>query len=63
MQGTVADVYRGGTDESTFGPHFEMRGNTIDTVVQGKRNKSKASVNLLGVQDVDIIGNSFRNDL
>lgn len=59
VEGTVADVYRGGTDESTFGPHFELSGSSLQSVGSGKRNKSRASVRLLGVQQIDIRNNSF----
>ena len=61
IEGTVADIYRGGTDESTFGPHFEFRGSTVDTVGHGKRNKSAASIALHGVQATDITDNHFVN--
>ena len=59
IEGAVADIYRGGTDESTFGPHFELRGSSLDSVGQGSRNKSAASVRLLGVQATDIFDNVF----
>ena len=61
IEGTVADIYRGGTDESTFGPHFEFRGSTVDTVGHGKRNKSAAAIALHGVQATDITDNHFVN--
>jgi poly(beta-D-mannuronate) lyase len=57
--GAVADIYRGGTDESTFGPHFTLRASTIEYVGKNKRNKSKASVRLHGVQATDIHDNVF----
>ncbi|HSG98204.1 MAG TPA: polysaccharide lyase 6 family protein [Woeseiaceae bacterium] len=57
--GAVADIYRGGTDESTFGPHFTLRASTIDDVGNNKRNKSEASIRLHGVQATDIHGNVF----
>jgi len=59
VQGALAKVYRGGTDESTFGPHLYMRGNTLFDVGNGKRNKHAAAIHLLGVQDADIINNTF----
>ena len=61
VQGTIADIYRGGTDESTFGPHFELSGTTIRSVGLGSRNKSGASLRLHGVQDTAISGNVFIN--
>ena len=59
IEGTVADIYRGGTDESTFGPHFELRGSTLESVGHGKRNKSAASIALDGVQATNIHDNVF----
>ncbi len=59
IEGSVANIYRGGTDESTFGPHFELRGSILQSVGKGKRNKSGASVALLGVQATRIHGNQF----
>ncbi|MGB5628913.1 MAG: polysaccharide lyase 6 family protein [Woeseiaceae bacterium] len=61
IEGTVADIYRGGTDESTFGPHFELRGSTLESIGHGKRNKSAASVALHGVQVTNIYDNLFVN--
>jgi len=61
IEGTVADVYRGGTDESTFGPHFELSGSSLQSVGKGKRNKTHASVSLHGVQAVSIHDNVFNN--
>jgi poly(beta-D-mannuronate) lyase len=61
IEGTVADIYRGGTDESTFGPHFELRGSTLESIGHGKRNKSAASVALHGVQVSNIYDNLFVN--
>lgn len=59
VDGAIAKVYRGGTDESTFGPHFMFSGNKVTNVGKGKRNKSKASIFLHGVQDTDLINNVF----
>jgi len=61
IAGAVANLYRGGTDESTFGPHFLLSGSSLDNVGHGKRNKTKASVYLLGVQVATLDGNTFRN--
>ncbi|MGB5738276.1 MAG: polysaccharide lyase 6 family protein [Woeseia sp.] len=59
VQGAVADVYRGGTDESTFGPHFELRDSHLLNAGNGSRNKSGASISLHGVQDINIHDNVF----
>ena len=53
-------IYRGGTDESTFGPHVEIRNTSIDSVGGNKRNKTGASVYLHGIQVVDIKNNEFK---
>ncbi|MEM7765247.1 MAG: polysaccharide lyase 6 family protein [Pseudomonadota bacterium] len=54
IQGALANVYRGGTDESTFGPIVRIRDNTITNVGLGKRNKSGASMLFHGVQNLEI---------
>lgn len=61
IKGSVVKLYRGGSDESTFGPHLLMKGNTLKDVGFGKRNKTKASVFLHGVQVTDIKNNQFVN--
>ena len=48
----LLSIYRGGTDESTFGPHVEIRNSEISTVGKNKRNKTVASVHLHGIQVV-----------
>lgn len=57
--GTIANIYRGGTDESTFGPQLQFHGNTVSNVGQHKRNKTKASLYLLGVQLANLHDNRF----
>ena len=59
--GALVDYYRGGTDESTFGPHFKLSGSTLKNVGKNKRNKSKASIHLHGVQVTDIFENRFED--
>ena len=59
VQGAIAAIYRGGTDESTFGPHFEMTHSRVDSVGQGRRNASKASISLHGVQSTTIRDNTW----
>ncbi|WP_371194738.1 polysaccharide lyase 6 family protein [Glaciecola sp. SC05] len=61
VQGAIAKIYRGGTDESTFGPHFLFTNNTLSNIGLGKRNKSGASIYLHGVQDTDMIDNTFNS--
>jgi poly(beta-D-mannuronate) lyase len=55
----LAVLYRGGTDESTFGPHFELSSSRLSDVGNNKRNKSRASVSLLGVQLAEISNVEF----
>ncbi len=59
VQGALLDLYRGGTDESTFGPHFLLTGSVLENVGKGAKNKSKASVHLHGVQVTLIEKNRF----
>ena len=63
IEKTVANIYRGGTDESTFGPHFLLTNNVIRNVGRDKRNKVGASVFLLGVQIATIEGNTLIDSL
>ena len=53
-------IYRGGTDESTFGPHVEISDTSLVSVGSNKRNKTGASVHLHGIQVVDIKNNEFK---
>jgi len=62
VEGALVDYYRGGRDESTFGPHFNMTGSTLENVGYGPRNKSKASIHLHGVQVTNISKNRFENN-
>jgi poly(beta-D-mannuronate) lyase len=59
VEGDLVDFYRGGTDESTFGPHFELSNSYIRQVGFGERNKSQSSIFLHGVQVSDIQNNRF----
>ena len=61
IQGALVDYYRGGTDESTFGPHFVLTDSTLKNVGGGRRNKSKASIHLHGVQVTNISDNTFED--
>lgn len=59
IEGDLVDFYRGGTDESTFGPHFELSNSKLVKIGHGKRNKSKSSILLHGVQVTNIEGNEI----
>lgn len=61
VQGVLVNLYRGGKDESTFGPHFEMTGNIIKNSGNGKRNKAQSSLYLHGVQVTNVENNTFNN--
>lgn len=61
VRGTALRLYRGGTDESTFGPFLELGHNVFDNVGKGNRNKFRASISLYGVQVNDISNNIFIN--
>lgn len=59
VQGALANVYRGGTDESTFGPHVYIKDSKVSNLGKGKRNKAKASVLLHGAQVSHVDNNQF----
>ena len=61
ISGSVLNLYRGGRDESTFGPMLAFNNSTLENVGQGKRNKSAASVSLHGVQVALMQNNEFKN--
>lgn len=61
LQGAALRLYRGGRDESTFGPFLEMQHNVFDHVGYGKKNKYGRAVSLYGVQVNDIENNIFLN--
>lgn len=61
VSGALIKLYRGGSDESTFGPHLLMTGNTTDNLGLGKRNSTNASLFLHGVQVTRIDNNSINN--
>ena len=61
VEGALVDYYRGGRDESTFGPHFNMTDSKLINVGAGPRNKSKASIHLHGVQVTNVSQNNFEN--
>ncbi|MEP1383979.1 MAG: polysaccharide lyase 6 family protein [Paraglaciecola sp.] len=50
----VATVYRGGTDESTFGPIVTVTDNVLTNVGQGPTHRSGASMYFHGVQKLNI---------
>lgn len=59
IEGAIANVYRGGTDESTFGPHVDFSYNKVTDSSMGKRNNAHASLLLHGTQVNNIEANQF----
>ena len=53
----VANIYRGGRDESTFGPNIRIIRNTFMNTGRAPTNSSKAAINLHGVQIAEVSGN------
>lgn len=56
VAGPVIDLYRGGTDESTFGPRLTLTGSTFERTGRGD---DAGAVKLYGVQRADIRNNRF----
>lgn len=48
--GPIADIYRGGRDESTFGPNVSIARNALDDVGLAATNGTGGSIHLHGVQ-------------
>ncbi|MGQ1784135.1 MULTISPECIES: polysaccharide lyase 6 family protein [unclassified Saccharicrinis] len=61
VQGAALRLYRGGKDESTFGPFLEIEHNVFDHVGYGNKNKYKTAISLYGVQVNNINNNIFNN--
>ena len=53
------NIYRGGRDESTFGPHFLLQQSSFTNVGKSGNNQSGASMVLHGVQYGDIVESAF----
>ncbi|MEM9918444.1 MAG: chondroitinase-B domain-containing protein, partial [Bacteroidota bacterium] len=61
VSGVVLHLHRGGRDESTFGPMLVFDKCILERVGQGKRNKTKASLALHGVQVAHIQNSQFKD--
>jgi len=59
--GVALNLYRGGRDESTFGPILDLHNTNFDNVGQDKRNKYQAAMNLHGVQLADMQNLNFKD--
>lgn len=54
VKGAVLNVYRGGSDESTFGPMVTVRKCVFENTGRGKRNKIKSSLAFHGAQVIEV---------
>lgn len=61
VQGSVANIYRGGTDESTFGPIVVIEDSEFTNTGLGARNKSEASLLFHGVQNLQVSNSRWSN--
>ncbi len=57
----IANVYRGGTDESTFGPIMTVKDLKISNCGHGMRNSANATLRFHGVQKLDVDNVSITN--
>ena len=57
--GSALNLYRGGKDESTFGPILTLSDSQFDNVGHDKRNKNEAAVLIHGVQLAKMSNLSF----
>lgn len=55
IAGSVVDLYRGGTDESTFGPRLVIRGASFERVGSAERS----SILMRGVQHAELVDNTL----
>lgn len=56
VTGPVVDLYRGGADESTFGPRLTITGSTFE---RSGRGDAANAIALYGVQRAEVRGNRF----
>jgi poly(beta-D-mannuronate) lyase len=61
ISGTILQLYRGGSDESTTGPFLNMNHCVLDNVGNGSKNKSKVSLLVHGAQGIRIENSIFNN--
>lgn len=59
--GSAINLYRGGRDESTFGPILKLKDSKFDNVGNDKRNKNESTIILHGVQLAEMENVSFKN--
>lgn len=56
--GPIADIYRGGRDESTFGPFVSISNNALADVGKAPTNGTGAAIHLHGVQIANVSDNA-----
>ncbi|GAA4272558.1 hypothetical protein GCM10022258_18520 [Aquimarina gracilis] len=61
IDGAVLNLVRDGKDESTFGPFLTFDHNVVINVGNGKRNKNKKAITLVGVQNTAIKNSIFQD--
>ncbi|MCU4674027.1 polysaccharide lyase 6 family protein [Catenovulum sp. 2E275] len=61
IKGEIATVYRGGQDESTFGPMVKVKHNRFINVGKGSTHRSQASLYFHGVQQLEISDSVWHN--
>lgn len=61
VRGAIVNVYRGGTDESTFGPIVNIDQVQIVNCGNGKRNKTNAALRFHGVQKLNATNVNFQS--
>jgi len=59
--GPVANIYRGGRDESTFGPFVTITGNAFADVGRATANGTGAAVHMHGTQTTSLARNALSN--
>jgi poly(beta-D-mannuronate) lyase len=59
IEGAALSLYRGGKDESTFGPILNIDHCSFVNVGNGKRNKLNSVIDLYGAQKIDIKNSVF----
>ncbi len=57
VKGGIVSLYRGGTDESTFGPHFRFEKNKVNN----SGGKNAPALALVGVQQIAITDNQLQH--
>lgn len=59
--GSAVKLYRGGKDESTFGPLLWIRDSSFENIGHDKRNKNESAIHLHGVQYAELSNLSIKD--